>query len=127
MTFLDGIVGTAFSAVSSVLGNVPESITYTRRTAPTYNTTTGAVGSTPSATTLTGADGAVFEAYSLEEMRNESIQPNDVKCTLKAAVLAAAPAINDQITRADGSTWDVVGVLTPTGNALHVLQLRRPS
>lgn len=102
---------------------VVPSCTYTRQTGGAYNASTGAL--TPSTTTAT-CD-AIFADYTVEERANEALQANDQKALIASQALAFEPAVDDSLTKPDGSVWTIVAVGTDPAQALWVCQVRRPS
>lgn len=129
---LSSLVGTAFEIVSGVVDGVVESITFKSITAG-YTVATGAKNDTT--TTIAGVrairkklENKDFRAGGAYGIPGFQIQRGDRIYLLPAADMAGTtPKENDQITLADGKTWEVVAAEAPPGSPLHTVIVRRPA
>lgn len=111
------LVGVAFTA----LDDVPEAVTYSRKSSTSVNPTTGAVTQAQ----VSYAVEMVFVNYRREEIDGDAIRPEDMKGLLPAKDLGFVPTLNDTITRGS-AVYSVVRIALDPVSSLYTLQVRRP-
>ena len=121
----------AAQAAFSAAGNVKTTITYTSVSAPSYDTSTGAV--TWNSTAYSSID-AILDEYSSREIDNQpsgpregnrSILPGDKKIYILYDDLTPTPKVNDRVT-INGQEWTVLGHYVDPAQAMWQLQVRLP-
>ena len=112
-------------SVWTVLDDLRETVTYKVYASDNgdYNDTTGVVTRTETTETLTTQ--AVFTRYLKREIDGQAIRPDDRKVLIPNAKISAEPKVNDRITRADGTTWEVQEIQKDPLEALWVLKVRQ--
>lgn len=106
----------------NALGDGQESMTYHTVSLPIYDAATG----TPSVTEATRVVRGVPYEYTRREIDGDAVRPEDQRVIIAKLNLLVTPTLNDKITRADGTIWNVLHVGTDPMNAAWVLQIRRP-
>lgn len=105
------------------LGDIRESATYGGVSTVVYDPATGTMVTTTSGG---GIVKMVFTSFAFMEIDGSAVLANDRKAIIPTLDLAIVPTLNDTITRADGSAWNVIGIKTDPAGAAWVLQIRRP-
>lgn len=123
MSLVQTAIQQGLAALRDPALDVQKLVTYTSVATPSYDPATGAI-TTPSAAYPDVP--AVFTSYGRKEIDGETIRPEDQKAVIAQLDLMLVPTLNDTITRADGSVWSVVDVMTDPAGAAWVLQVRRP-
>ena len=116
-TFQQGIA-TGLTA----LGNVMRPATYNRVGVPAYDTTTGTVTATPTASAIS----AMFYRFKKDEIDGTVVRPEDQKVLLGGTVLGFTPTHNDTIEDEDGQLWVVKGAQKDPVQATWILHVRKP-
>lgn len=107
----------------AAMDDLAESSTYTSVATPSYTPSTGAI-TEPS--TLYAGVPIIFTSYSRMEIDGEAVRAEDQKAIIATMDLVPTPTLNDTITKADGTVWNVIGIRTDPAGAAWVLQVRRP-
>lgn len=107
----------------AAMDDLAESSTYTSVGTPSYTPSTGAI-TEPS--TLYAGVPIIFTSYSRMEIDGEAVRAEDQKAIIATQDLTPMPTINDTITRADGTIWNVISIRTDPAGAAWILQVRRP-
>ncbi len=105
------------------MDDIQESATYGGVTTTVYDPATGTMVSTPGGG---GIVKMVFTSFSFMEIDGQAVLANDRKAIIASLDLDVVPTLNDSITRADGTVWNVIGIKTDPAGAAWVLQIRRP-
>jgi len=95
------------------------SVTYKAVAPSAYNTSTGAVTSTTTSTSLS----AILEEYSEIQIDGDAIRATDLKMTFLQADLSGNPDINDLVTH-DSKDWSVLVVRQDPAEAIWEAQIR---
>lgn len=126
---LAALVRSSAASAFAAIGDIPEVVTYRRRTATTYNTTTGGVANTTSDTASvemvltdpTKDDQAKPAATGLKEPRSESY---DRKGILLQTSIAFRPEQEDLVVLSSGPIYQVVQVGEDPAHATWTLKLK---
>jgi len=105
------------------MDDIQETATYGGVTTTAYDPATGTI------TETSGGGGVVkmvFTSFSFMEIDGVAVLANDRKVIIASLDLDVTPTLNDTITRADGSAWNVIGIKTDPAGAAWVLQIRKP-
>ena len=105
------------------MDDIQETATYSGVTTTAYDPATGTI------TETSGGGGVVkmvFMSFSFMEIDGVAVLANDRKVIIASLDLDVTPTLNDTITRADGSAWNVIASKTDPAGAAWVLQIRRP-
>jgi hypothetical protein len=93
-------------------GDLMEPLTYRNRSAP---------NATPVVYTVQ----ARLKHFRASEIDLEPILRNDLECRIQTALVTWTPMRYDDVDRADGTTWQVQGILGGPGHPFYKMQVRQ--
>lgn len=108
-----GLVGDAFD----IVGDLKETTVVRVVSGTTYNPATSTVTETTTDTTVR----AIWTKPKVRELDGIVSERENAKVLIPATDLTAAPVVNDQIVRADGTVWDVRETKGVPGESLYSL------
>lgn len=118
----NALVKDLVSEAFDIIDDLKEEITFQKHDGQTYNVDTGVVTEILVSYTKIPAVMARFTERELDEGVNVL---TDVKCLIPAKDLPVIVDKDDEITRPDGTLWNVIKVMGVPGDSLWMLQIRK--
>lgn len=118
---LKSAIQNAITAGFLSLGDLPTSVTYTSKGAPTYVPSDGTYTSTDVEYTVS----MLLTSYRIEEIDDVVVLKTDRKGIIPSSELTPTPKTDDTVTISDVA-WQVVNVKQDPAEAAWIFQLRKP-
>lgn len=116
---LQATIQNAVASVKTATLDLWSDVTYKVTAPSSYNTSTGAVTSTSTSTSIK----VLLESFSENQIDGHAIKATDLKATFLQDDLSGTPDVNDLVTYLS-KDWSVVNVKQDSANATWEVQLR---
>ena len=109
-----------FNAVNTTVGDLAQTVTFSKLSAPSYNVTTGAA----TATTTNHTVKVIVQPFTEEELQStDDISTEDLRVLLPKKDLSFTPEIDDTITF-NSETYKIIRTRLDPAQALFDIQMR---